>query len=232
MSSTIKCLSAEYAAEFTGLRTAMIRHRPEICPFDVILDRIPKGASHLDVGCGSGFLLFASSRLRNSGRLAGVEANALLIEQARKALHSLVPSTHPELVATTDPSQWPTGQFDVVTLIDVLHHVPPHSQLEFLTDVASRVAPGGILIYKDIADRPFRYALANRVHDLLVAREWINYVPIETVIRKLESSWTRTRTANLQADLVVSSRAHRRSEATTCVTSWHKHFLSACRPRA
>jgi hypothetical protein len=66
--------------------------------------------------------------------------------------------------------------------------VPPRSQLEFLTDVASRVAPGGILIYKDIADRPFRYALANRMHDLLVAREWINYVPIETVIRKSESA--------------------------------------------
>jgi 2-polyprenyl-3-methyl-5-hydroxy-6-metoxy-1,4-benzoquinol methylase len=188
MSRTIKSLSAEYAAEFTGLRTAMIRHRPAICPFDVILDRIPEGASHLDIGCGSGFLLFASSRLRNSGRLAGVEADAALVEAARKALLSLVPSAHPELVATVDSSHWPSGQFDVVTLIDVLHHVPPQSQLEFLTDVASRVAPGGILIYKDIADTPSHYALANRMHDLVVAREWINYVPMETVVRQLRSA--------------------------------------------
>jgi 2-polyprenyl-3-methyl-5-hydroxy-6-metoxy-1,4-benzoquinol methylase len=66
-----------------------------------------------------------------------------------------------------------------VSLIDVLHHVPPAGQRELLAQAASRVQPGGVLIYKDLCDRPWWRTSANRLHDLLTAWQWIHYLPLE-----------------------------------------------------
>jgi len=45
----------------------------------------------------------------------------------------------------------------------------------------SKVKPGGTLVYKDMCLRPWWMAQANRLQDLVVAREWINYAPIQSV---------------------------------------------------
>jgi 2-polyprenyl-3-methyl-5-hydroxy-6-metoxy-1,4-benzoquinol methylase len=50
---------------------------------------------------------------------------------------------------------WPDGAFDVVFLIDVMHHVPPASQQPLLKRVISKVKPGGTLVYKDMCLRPW-----------------------------------------------------------------------------
>jgi len=68
-----------------------------------------------------------------------------------------------------------------VSLIDVPHHVPPAGQRECFLTAAARLGPGGVLIYKDMARRPVWRALANRLHDLVLARQWIHYVPVERV---------------------------------------------------
>jgi 2-polyprenyl-3-methyl-5-hydroxy-6-metoxy-1,4-benzoquinol methylase len=77
--------------------------------------------------------------------------------------------------------RWPCGLFDVVSLIDILHHIPPAGQKSIFLKAASSVRPGGLLIYKDMADRPVLHALMNRLHDLLVAKQWIHYVPIRRI---------------------------------------------------
>jgi hypothetical protein len=46
---------------------------------------------------------------------------------------------------------------------------------------AGKVVPGGRLIYKDMARRPRWSAFANRMHDLVMAREWINYRDLDDV---------------------------------------------------
>ena len=38
-----------------------------------------------------------------------------------------------------------------------------------------------MLVYKDMCRSPWWRAQANRLQDLLIAREWINYVPVQTV---------------------------------------------------
>jgi 2-polyprenyl-3-methyl-5-hydroxy-6-metoxy-1,4-benzoquinol methylase len=76
---------------------------------------------------------------------------------------------------------WPEGDFDVVSMIDVMHHVNPAAQRKVFLEAVDHVAPGGLLLYKDMADRPFVFALANRVHDLIMARQWIYYVPISLI---------------------------------------------------
>jgi cyclopropane fatty-acyl-phospholipid synthase-like methyltransferase len=76
---------------------------------------------------------------------------------------------------------WPAEQFDVVFLIDVMHHVPPEAQRSFLDRVISKVKSTGVLVYKDMCRRPWWRAQANRLHDLVIARESINYAPVATV---------------------------------------------------
>jgi 2-polyprenyl-3-methyl-5-hydroxy-6-metoxy-1,4-benzoquinol methylase len=83
----------------------------------------------------------------------------------------------------TTAEEWPSGLFDVICLVDVMHHVPRNAQHQFFLDAASRVGRGGILIYKEMAERPRWRAWANRLHDLVLARQWINYVPVERALR-------------------------------------------------
>ena len=44
-----------------------------------------------------------------------------------------------------------------------------------------RVRLGGLLIYKDTASAPAWAAWVNRLHDLVLARQWIHYAPIADV---------------------------------------------------
>ena len=84
----------------------------------------------------------------------------------------------------TEP--WPSGLFRVVSMIDVLHHVDRSQQKALFQKVAERVKPGGLFLYKDMANGPFLPAAMNRLHDLVLARQWISYVPIAEADRWAE----------------------------------------------
>jgi SAM-dependent methyltransferase len=83
------------------------------------------------------------------------------------------------IVGPDDPL--PAGTFDAVSLIDVMHHVPVSAQKDFLQRVIRCVRPGGLFLYKDMCDSPAWRAWGNRLHDLLLARQWIHYAPLETI---------------------------------------------------
>jgi 2-polyprenyl-3-methyl-5-hydroxy-6-metoxy-1,4-benzoquinol methylase len=84
-----------------------------------------------------------------------------------------------ERLGATDP--WIQEKFDVVALIDVMHHVPPASQRQLLQLTAEHMKPGGLLLYKDMVNRPFWRATSNRLHDLILARQLIHYAPITNI---------------------------------------------------
>lgn len=164
----------------------MQHHRHRIAPVATLVQAVPAGSSVLDAGCGGGLFLnclAAAGKLR-SGH--GFDSSAVAVEAASSAARWL-----PELGARVVPTferrpveaGFPAGSFDAVCLIDVLHHVPPAAQERAFKDAASRVAPGGILLYKDMCDAPAWRAGMNRLHDLVMARQWIRYVPIESADR-------------------------------------------------
>ena len=70
----------------------------------------------------------------------------------------------------------PSREYDVVSLVDVVHHVPKSEQIGFLIEVASKLRPGGTLIYKDISAKHLFWRFFNTLHDLAKAREFVNYV--------------------------------------------------------
>jgi len=102
--------------------------------FDEILHHRAEGRL-LDLGCALGFLLGIA---RESGFDAyGLDRNEAAIAEARGEFGDRVHA------GSLDDSAFPRVDFDVVTLIDVLEHVPDPRAL--LDAVSSRLASGGVV---------------------------------------------------------------------------------------
>jgi len=96
--------------------------------------------SLLDIGCGDGRFL-REVRQRFAGtRLLGIDSSAAAIRWAQ--------ALNPELLFETADAleRAPDERFDVVTLLEVIEHVPPARLGDFLGAAASHVLPGGRLI--------------------------------------------------------------------------------------
>jgi 2-polyprenyl-3-methyl-5-hydroxy-6-metoxy-1,4-benzoquinol methylase len=157
-------------------------YRPHICPFEILLPYVPVGARLLDIGCGGGLLAALVAETRAPARLVGFDSSRDAIEMARSNLEFFPPgSPAPEFHRLDVGAPWPVGPFDCVTIIDVVHHIPPSFQRGVMEQAMSAVAPGGTLIYKDMTRRGIVRPLMNRLHDLALARQWIHYADPENV---------------------------------------------------
>lgn len=177
-------LARDLYVEGPYLMRKLMHYRIHICPFERLIRHVSPGNSVLDVGCGAGLFLALLAGTVPNLRAVGFDSSvpaiktALLMEQRARAKGLNAEMSFARL-ATSEP--WPSGEFDVVSLVDVMHHIPPAFQKGVFENAAGRVKPGGILLYKDMADRPAFHAGMNRLHDLVLARQWINYVPVARV---------------------------------------------------
>lgn len=188
------------------------RLRPLICPFEALLDAVPEDSSVLDVGCGSGLflgLLAASGKLRTG---VGFDSSRAAIGRANDMRERLAKPDVLEFRLQDAAVAWPDGVFDVVSIIDVMHHVPAKYQRSLIQSAASRLRPGGVLLYKDMVRRPLWRACMNRLHDLVFARKWIHYASIEDVRDwMVEAGFTRAQVQKLAMywyghEMVVATR--------------------------
>jgi len=203
---------AAHALYPAGWPRMRLRLRLIVCPFESVLEHVPAGSRRvLDAGCGGGLflgLLAASGRIEHgvgfdpgAGAIAAARAMAGRVPEAKLAF---------EIGRVEDP--WPVGPFDVVSMIDVLHHVTPGHQRSAIERGLERVGPGGRMVYKDMCTRPRWRELANRGHDLLAARQWIHTVPLSDVVGwAREAGFEATHTARLDRlwyghDLAVFER--------------------------
>jgi 2-polyprenyl-3-methyl-5-hydroxy-6-metoxy-1,4-benzoquinol methylase len=162
----------------------MQQYRPYICPFEEVLRFVPERAEVLDVGCGDGLLLGLLAQLGYGVCGIGFDSSEPAIACARsmaERLHLAGTGSTLDYRRIDATAPWPEGQFDVVSLIDVLHHVHPSAQRNVILTAASKVRPGGRLVYKDIAGTPVWRGLPNTVHDLVIARQIARYVPVSRV---------------------------------------------------
>ena len=121
--------------------------------------RLRSGGRLLDVGCATGFLLEIAEQQGFDS--FGLDPNPQAARIARERFGERVQP------GELDSAAFPGIAFDVVTLIDVLEHVPDPAAL--LSRVYERLAPGGVLA----AVLP---NAASLVHRLLGPR-WPHYAP-------------------------------------------------------
>jgi 2-polyprenyl-3-methyl-5-hydroxy-6-metoxy-1,4-benzoquinol methylase len=155
--------------------------RPYICPVAPLLAPIRPGSNVLDIGCGNGLILALLASFGDIRQGQGVEINERAIAAAESMARANGFPTRFEVI--DDLRAWPAGPFDVVSMVDVLHHVPKPLRQTFVMEAMARVAPGGIFLYKDMADRPWWRVAWNALHDLVLARQRVHTEPVENVMR-------------------------------------------------
>lgn len=103
----------------------------------------------LDVGCGNGrFGVFLAEQNKRIA-YTGVDNNATLLNHAQQALTNL-PNLADVVLEERDVVENPltTGEYDLVVCFGVLHHIPGAARrLQFMREIAARVAPNGILAF-------------------------------------------------------------------------------------
>jgi len=154
--------SARYADEPARVRSH-IALRWISCPFAAVLAEIPVGASVLDYGCGHGLLALAAASDRRATVL-GVDIDPRKVAVARRA------ATAATKFALTRQSEIPEGRWDAICVVDVLYLMPPTAQREVLAGLAERLAPGGALIVKEMANRPRAKAAWMRIQERIMVR--------------------------------------------------------------
>ncbi|NNC91482.1 MAG: class I SAM-dependent methyltransferase [Acidimicrobiia bacterium] len=155
------------------------RLRPRVCPFEQLVPEIRNsGGRMLDFGCGAA--LFGLHCLTEGYVKAvdGVDVSASALEVAEAARHLAADGENVRFRL----GEIPESTYDVISMIDVMHHISPVEQRTTFLGLCDSLAPGGVLVYKDMCRRPRWQALANRLHDLILNREWIHYVPIDQVV--------------------------------------------------
>lgn len=176
---------AEHAADLFKSAPFIIRTlqrlRPFICPFDVLLRHIPERGTMLDVGCGAGLLLGLAARVRPDLRAIGIDSSVPAIDAAQAMARAHFADKRIRFEARSAEEPFPAGDYNVVSMVDVLHHIPPEHQKSAILKCYDHVRPGGIFLYKDMAQRPLLHAWWNRLHDIIVARQWIHYRAINEV---------------------------------------------------
>ena len=100
----------------------------------------------LDVGCGVGLLGFYLRERGSDATVVGVDTDARKIRQgvaAAKGRYSGI-----ELIEQDARKGLPPFLGNVA-LLDVLHYLAPADQATLLSDLAARIAPGGLLLLRD-----------------------------------------------------------------------------------
>ena len=203
---TLKIVRNLYIDE-PGICGWIQRQRPKICPFHEFFPLVPIGSRVLDVGCGSGLWAGLLTVTNRTAFVHGFDASQKAIDVARRMQNRLPKEQREKLFFEyrSVMDGLPDERFDVVTMIDVLHHIPPKEQEKAVLDVWSRVKQGGVFLYKDMASKPFWCGLMNRLHDLASVKEWIHYCSVNRV------------------ENAVNLKGGQVRESASCRMIWYQH---------
>lgn len=103
-----------------------------------LLDGVPRGRV-LDVGSGTGYILQALQALGYTAE--GIDADPAQVATAQTAGLDVTLNGDIAGVAETRP-----GEFQVVTMFDLLEHIPVREQLDVVAAARKLLSDGGVLV--------------------------------------------------------------------------------------
>lgn len=160
--------------------------RSIICPFDKIIEYIPKDGELLDIGGGYGTFCFILSKERPKMRITGIEMDKKRVNTANSRV-----ADSPNLkFIRGDITNFSTNKrFDVITCLDLIHHIPTKDHQDTFRRINGLLKDNGLLIVKDMDDKPFYKYLWNYIHDCIMTRSMkMYYVPKDEMIKLLETN--------------------------------------------
>ncbi len=147
---------------------------------------LPRRGSILDLGCGFGLFSLYFAAVEPGRRLLGIDRNERRIRTARSSAERLgIPNAEYQVA---DALRWESDrEFDAIYLLDMIHHLPRAEVPAFLAKVRARLRRGGVLVLKDVEDRPaWKRGFTWLLDRLMVGRAPIHYWPARELSALLE----------------------------------------------
>ena len=120
---------------------------------DEIGQYLPASGAVLDIGCGFGLFSLYYAATAPARFVRGLDLNTRRIAMARRAASRLAIGNvaYEEGDARTFKGD---GEVAAAYMLDIVHHIPPDTVAPLLRRLHACLAPGGILIVKDVDTRP------------------------------------------------------------------------------
>ena len=114
---------------------------------------LPAKGRILDVGCGFGLWTAYFGQVAPERQILGVDRSEKRVEMARQVVARV--GVHASFQAADIREAHTEGLFDAAYVLDVLHHIPRADQKSVLLKLRELLAPGGVLLIKDITTEPW-----------------------------------------------------------------------------
>lgn len=158
-------------------------------PFRAVEAAVPRRGRVLEIGCGHGLFAAYAACAAGGREVLGTDIDVDKIALAQQAARPLAPRLH---FAPATSGEVPAGPWDAVVVLDVLYLLPAEAQRDLLTACAAQLAPGGVLLVKEMAQSPAWKARWNRIQETLAVKVLriteghdFDFVPTEQVCRWL-----------------------------------------------
>jgi len=150
---------------------------------------LPPTGRILDVGCGFGFFTLYYALLSPGRRFVSIDVNRRRIDTARSASEALHLSERVSFENRSAETLTPQSvSCDAAYMLDLIHHLPKECHRPLLEVIFQHLAPGGILILKDIATSPRWKVAFTWILDILMSpRQRPFYIDIVSMRDLLDS---------------------------------------------
>jgi SAM-dependent methyltransferase len=128
---------------------------------------LPDEGRILDVGCGFGLFAAYFGQTHPRREIVGIDPNARRVAMAERVARSLSLGRL-RFIAGDVREAHLEGPFDAVYVLDVMHHIPADAQRGVLARMYDLLAPGGVLVMKDITTEPRHQLLFTEALDRLM----------------------------------------------------------------
>ncbi|MDR0548091.1 MAG: class I SAM-dependent methyltransferase [Deltaproteobacteria bacterium] len=202
LQNELKIIANDYSNFFNGKIKFVVKFRPYNCPFTDIIPVIEKKYdSILDIGCGHGLFLYYCYRIANIKNAIGIDINEKLLSTVSFAFTNITNNVNYSFKQADSYRSWPKTTFDIVSMIDLLHHLNKKDHLEFVKEAAERVNKGGLFIIKDMLNVPFICGLTNTLNDLILSRQLPNYPNLDLLINTISGNFIKLIDKNIRTIL-------------------------------
>jgi 2-polyprenyl-3-methyl-5-hydroxy-6-metoxy-1,4-benzoquinol methylase len=148
---------------YAGVRFTILRPKL-LSVMDLLL---PDEGRILDVGCGFGLFAAYFGQTHRTRSVVGVDPDARRVDLARRVAKTLDLAQH-EFHVGDIRSADVHGPFDAAYVLDVMHHIPSRDQRAVLRRLRDLLAPGGVLLIKDITTEPRHELLFTELLDRIM----------------------------------------------------------------